>query len=183
MLHASAVLASSGACVCAFCGTSESGKSTIAYGLAARGYTHWADDSLAFRTCSSQPPIAVRLPFTIKLRPPTAAYFSAEAKPSVVSGQQERERRLGGIFLLDPVDGDTRGELFLDELSPSVALKALLPNSFRFRPQDRDRRDATMRSYLDVVASVPILSVRYTRGLEDLPALLTRLERAIRDVT
>ena len=45
-IHASAVLL--GDAVVAFCGRSQTGKSTVAYGLHRRGCRVWADDTLVF---------------------------------------------------------------------------------------------------------------------------------------
>src|SRR5919204_5174128 len=46
ILHSSAALV--GGRVAAFCGTSESGKSTMAYAFSRRGHHLWADDAVAF---------------------------------------------------------------------------------------------------------------------------------------
>src|SRR5437868_7089772 len=46
VIHASAVITEDG--VVAFCGRSQTGKSTVAYGLHRRGYRVWADDTLVF---------------------------------------------------------------------------------------------------------------------------------------
>ena len=75
VLHAGGVLATPRNRVIAVCGTSESGKSTIAYGLAARGHRQWADDAVAFRVDDEGGLTTVGLPFTVKLRDSSAAYF------------------------------------------------------------------------------------------------------------
>ena len=48
VLHASAVVGPNG--VVGFCAYSQTGKSTLAFALAQRGYRPWADDALAFET-------------------------------------------------------------------------------------------------------------------------------------
>ncbi|MGE0705482.1 MAG: hypothetical protein AB7P22_16265, partial [Vicinamibacterales bacterium] len=71
-LHASAVSLASG--VVGFCGDCESGKSTIAYGLSRRGYRQLADDSLVLQF-GHQGVRARELPFGVRLRPQSAAFF------------------------------------------------------------------------------------------------------------
>ena len=109
-LHASGVLVRSRSCVAAFCGMSESGKSTVAYELAARGHRPWADDAVAFHVDGTQSVTAVGLPFTIKLRESSKAFFqaagvdvdpSADRRDAVEDGEWA-SARLGAVFLLAP---------------------------------------------------------------------------------
>jgi hypothetical protein len=189
VLHGSAVLVPPRGCVIAFCGMSESGKSTVAYGLAARGHCHWADDAVAFRVNGAHSLNAVGLPFTIKLRESTTAYFRASgADAGPVSDAVEEFRwtsaRLGAVFLLEPLDRTRSGEtaVQVERLGPGEALHALLPNAFRFRPQTVERRRETMRSYLELVACVPIFRARFSRRVDRLGELLDELERRVHEV-
>src|SRR6266851_3250608 len=59
VLHASAVRSPGG--VMALCGISETGKSTIAFGLSRRGFPLWADDAVAFDV-SEHGSLAISLP-------------------------------------------------------------------------------------------------------------------------
>jgi hypothetical protein len=167
--------------VAAFCGISESGKSTVAYGLASRGYGHWGDDALAFRTDTGQSVTAVGLPFTVKLREASAAHFGASpAVTEVIEDFAWSSSPLHTVFVMDASSGNLSGEAVLVErMSPSEALHALLPNAYRFRPQTDERRRQTMQSYLELVASVPIFCARFPRGLDRLPELLNELEERI----
>jgi hypothetical protein len=181
VLHASAVLVAAKDRAAAFCGISESGKSTVAYGLAGRGHLHWSDDALAFRMDPTQGATAVGLPFTAKLRENSAELFGVSPdRVEVMEGSQWKSAPLGVVFLLDPADAE-RSEVpvLIDRLSPADALHALLPNAYRFRPQTDERRRETMRSYLELVASVPIFGVRFPRGLARLPELLDELEQRV----
>jgi hypothetical protein len=185
VLHGSAVLLPSTSHVAAFCGITESGKSTVAYGLAARGYSQWADDALAFRVDGSPSVTTVGLPFTVKLRESSSAYFRASSDAlDVVEEFEWKQARLAAVFLLEPLQrGDPRERaVAVEALGPGEALRALLPNAFRFQPQARERRRETMCSYLDLVASVPILSARFPDDLGRLPELLDELERWIHEV-
>jgi hypothetical protein len=179
VLHASGVLVAAKDRVAAFCGISGSGKSTVAYGLAARGHLHWGDDALAFRVDPVQGATAVGLPFTVKLRKSSAAHFGVSCgRVDVVDELQWKPAQLGAVFLLRPTDLEQSGEpVLVERLSSGEALHALLPNAYRFRPQTDERRRETMRSYLELVASVPIFGVRFPRGLARLPGLLDELEQ------
>src|SRR5258705_6822624 len=50
----------------------------MAFGLSSRGYPVWADDLVAFEV-SDQGGVAISLPFTMRLRPPSAALFKQTA--------------------------------------------------------------------------------------------------------
>jgi hypothetical protein len=179
VLHGSAVVVPSQGCVAAFCGMSESGKSTVAYGLAVRGYRRWSDDALAFRVDGAQPVTAVGLPFAVKLRERSAAHFGTTSHGvEVVEDSAWKSTRLGAVFILEPTNPECSGEaVAIDRLVPGDALHALLPNAYRFQPQTDERRRETMRSYLELVASVPIFTARFRRGLHRLPELLDELEQ------
>jgi hypothetical protein len=183
VLHGSAVFVPSQGCVFAFCGISESGKSTVAYGLAGRGYSHWADDAVAFSVDDGSV-TTVGLPFTVKLRKTSSTFFSASPDAlEVVEEFEWKPARLGAVFLLEPLDpGDSGEPMAMERLAPGPAVRELLPNAFRFRPQPRERRRGTMRSYLDLVASVPIVSARFPHDLEHLPGLLDELERWMQEI-
>ena len=66
-LHASAVQDDAG--VIALCGTSGTGKSTIALALASGGLHHFADDTLVYRVADGSP-LASRLPFPVRVELP-----------------------------------------------------------------------------------------------------------------
>jgi hypothetical protein len=179
VLHASAVRVRQRGHIAAFCGISESGKSTVAYGLAARGHDHWGDDAVSFRVDGAQSATAVGLPFTVKLREGSSRYLGASSDVGeVIKDFEWQSARLGAVFVLEPIErpGDA---VVVQRLSSSDALHALLPNAYRFRPQTDERRRQTMQSYLELVASVPIFGARYPRGLDRLPDLLDGLEERI----
>jgi hypothetical protein len=181
VLHGSAVVVPSQGCVAAFCGMTESGKSTVAYGLAVRGYRRWSDDALAFRVDDGQSVTAVGLPFAVKLREDSAAHFGASSEGlEIMEDFAWKPARLGAVFLLEPFDSEHfRKTVVVERLGSADALHALLPNAYRFQPQTAGRRRETLRSYLELVASVPIFAVRFPRGLDRLPKLLDELEQRI----
>jgi hypothetical protein len=186
VLHASAVIVRPHGCVAAFCGRTETGKTTVAYGLAARGHGHWADDSVAFEVGDDLRLRAIGLPFMVNLRDTSSAYFdSAGLHPerSAMGGRSESfegsAAQLESVFVLDPVDDDSVEAAQLERLEPGVALRTLLPNAYRFRPETRERGRQTMAAYLELVALIPVWAVRYRRDIDGLPELLDVLERTI----
>ncbi len=71
-IHASAVIMEDG--VVAFCGRSQTGKSTVAYGLHRRGCRVWADDTLVF-DASAEIVQAIPYPHRLRIRAEAAEYF------------------------------------------------------------------------------------------------------------
>ncbi|HEX5418340.1 MAG TPA: hypothetical protein VFZ25_22005, partial [Chloroflexota bacterium] len=80
VLHASAVRFPSG--VVAFCAGTQVGKSTLAFGLSRRGFGLWADDAVAFEVFG-QSARAIPVPFQLRLRPASAAYFGVNGDPEL----------------------------------------------------------------------------------------------------
>ena len=72
VIHASAVKSKAG--VIGFCAHSNTGKSSIAYGMSKRGYQLWTDDTLLFEA-SDNYVITHRLPFKIRLLTDTSLFF------------------------------------------------------------------------------------------------------------
>lgn len=194
VIHGSAVLVPPKGSVVAFSGISGSGKSTVAYGLAARGYSQWADDAIAFRVDTGCATV-VGLPFTANLREGASAYFDSaglELSPSagpfhVIDTFESSSAPLGAIFLLEPRERERSGEatIEVERLGPGAALRGLLPNAFqdRFQPRAHERRRETLSAYLELVASVPVLSARWPRDFGRLPELLDAIERWLVEVT
>src|SRR5882724_4019796 len=86
VLHASAVRSLAG--IAALCADSETGKSTIAFGLSSRGYPLWADDLVAFEI-TDHLGLAISLPFNIRLRPSAAALFDQDSTKCLTTAVDE----------------------------------------------------------------------------------------------
>jgi hypothetical protein len=157
-LHASAVLGPAG--VVALCGESGTGKSTLASALSTRGYEIWADDAVAFEFPNGAVS-AVPLPFRTQ-------GGSAVAR--------DRAEPLVAVLVLRRV----AGELALRRLSGGDALAAALENGYCYRPCDDERRQAMLLAYLDLVARVPVLEVRFEPRWEQLELLVDTLEQVVR---
>jgi hypothetical protein len=181
-LHASAVVVPAGVIV--FCGVTEVGKSTIAYGLAARGYRQWGDDAVAFATAINQQPTSLSLPFRAKLRPPSAQYFgdAPVAPPESVDldAHQWQTAPLAAVCLLRPVSSNgSEPVVEVARIPATEAIREVLPNAYRFRPEASERRRQMIRSYLELVAGVPVFALTYTKDFAVLPRLLDLVEEAV----
>lgn len=180
-LHASAVLTPVG--VVALCAVSETGKSTLAYGLSQRGHLLWTDDVLVFEVDSSPEVVCRPVPFTPHLRPETRAHFQVgheEATALRTGADFPRRSRLAALVLIERDEGDGRRSAW-KRLSLAEALPAVLPHAFRFSLKDPERLRRTMQAYLDLVARVPVIRLRFLPDFDRLPQVLDELENAVRD--
>jgi len=182
VLHASAVRSPSG--VVALCGISETGKSTIAFGLSRRGYPLWADDVVVFEI-SDLSALATSLPFSMRLRPSAAALFDAEGgrASTVVYDDDVRPGSetapLRAVCVLSRAK-EVASPLAVRRLSLTEGFAALLDHACCFTPQDGERKRRMIHHYLDLAAGIPIFDICFQPGLENLPAILDTLEELLR---
>ncbi|MEX2534326.1 MAG: hypothetical protein WD273_01905 [Trueperaceae bacterium] len=200
ILHASAVVTPQG--VLTFCAPSETGKSTLAYGMRQRGNRLYADDAVVFDVNVDGRPQLGQVPFTIRLRKPSADYFGAESREMArVTGALDSQVGGAGSFAAicvlerlqggrsesgsDPCSTGARGlgtnqsVVEVKRLSPSEAFAAVLPHAYCFTLRDHLRKRLMMKQYMALVGAVPVLHVRFRTGLEHLPEILDELERAV----
>jgi len=184
VLHASAVRIRGR--VVALCGIKETGKSTIAYALSQRGYSLCADDAVPFTT-SSDVVHALRLPFTIRLRPSSVAFFKTNRmreKQCPARDAQTRvaltPERLGTIFVLQRnPPGLSTASPSVSRLTASSAFVSALTHGYCFSLRDQSQRARMVRNYLDLAAKVPVFEVRFGAGLKWLPAITSAIEETI----
>ena len=180
VLHASAIEAPGG--VIGFCADSQTGKSTIAFGLARRGYRVCADDALAFETSGSGVRV-LELPFSVRLRPASAAYFDTPVPPAPVLDADgritvgENGMPLAALCILSRQD-EGRG-VELRRLAADDVMRMLLPHAYCFTLLDDDLKRRTVAAYLELAGRVPVYEVRFTATLDDLPVLLGEIERVL----
>ena len=176
VLHSSAVRSSLG--VTALCGLSETGKSTIAYGLSLRGYELWADDAVAWEI-SDKGGHAVSLPFNMRLRPSSAALFEFDKNKTSTSFEDVALKLetvpLAAVCVLRR--SDDASPVSVRRLSLTEGFAAVLDHSCCFLPQPDDRKRRMIHNYLDLAAGVPIFDVAFKGGLEHLPAILDAIEQ------
>jgi hypothetical protein len=169
-LHASGVLGPSG--VVALCGDSGVGKSTLASALGARGYPVWADDAVAFEVAGADV-VAVPLPFRINLRADSAAFFgdggvrqSPPERPPMPLAATVMLRR----DVTRPVSR---------RLAGGHAFEAALNQGYCYDSSNTERTSKMVGAYLELVARVPVVEVRFEPGWEHLGALLDALEEIV----
>lgn len=186
VLHASAIRTSGG--VLALCGISETGKSTIAFGLSRRGYRLWADDAVAV-DIASRGVTSISLPFHIRLRPSAAELFHLDgkfaamgaSKDSALSESEAETAPLRSICVLRRAinTGSEVGAIppvVMRRFGPNEALPAVLPHAYCFTLRDPERKRRMMGHYLELVAKVPIFDVCFQAGLANLPFVLDAIE-------
>jgi hypothetical protein len=195
-LHASAVvcemegrpegrpLRTDGRGVVAFSAVSETGKSTVAYGLRRRGFPQWSDDGVVFRM--EDHPLATPLPFAARLRPESQKIFSADADASSPfeengAGEQQFAEPLpiAAICLLRRT-ADAKGSVAtIRSVASSAAFPALLIHAHEFDPNNAERRARMMQTYLDLVAHVPVFEVAFVPDRKQIDRLLDAIVGAM----
>ncbi|MGZ4315344.1 MAG: hypothetical protein ACXVRS_05875 [Gaiellaceae bacterium] len=179
VLHASGVRTALG--VVAFCGTSGTGKSTVAYGLARRGYPLWGDDAVCFAT-SERGIESIPLPFDLLLRAPTASFFDSASDPvntiPETKGGATEAVRLGAVCVLraDESSSSTGSPVRILALASAEAFTATLQHAYTLALSDTDHRTRLVDNYLELVATTPVYEVSFERGLERLDLLLDAIE-------
>lgn len=172
VLHAGAVLSHGG--VVAFCGASGSGKSTIAYALAQRGYSLFADDALAFEG----PPDRLRalpLPFELRLRPLALAHFGLNGAAPEPADHVSGPAPMAAVFLLQREAKSPA----VDPVAPEEALPALLEQSYHFGNEKGARKRAMLSAYLALATGAPILRLTVAGGLARLDETLDAVEATL----
>jgi hypothetical protein len=169
-LHASATLMPSG--VVGFFAASETGKSTIAYGLSQRGFPQWGDDSLLLEP-SVRPFVTRRLPFDIRLRPRSSAFFDARmSRDDGCAGPLPESARVAALCLLTRADRSSGSPVHVRRLDPADAFSWLIAHAHCFNPHNEVRRATMLKHYLDVTALVPVFEVSFLASLDVLPVVL-----------
>lgn len=184
-LHASAAYFPLG--LVGICGDRHTGKSTLAYSLARRGYRQHADDMLVLDVRTDEVR-SIELPFDVRLRPEASAFWGFEQKPTdnqaVASieparGTADSTLPLAALFVLRRVD---RGGPVAVRLPPAAAWTALLANGYWFDPTDAGHRTRLVRHYLDIAALVPVYELRFVPGLDRLDLVLDCIETTVTTV-
>ena len=176
-LHASASLFPAG--VVGFFAASETGKSTIAYGLSQRGFAQWGDDSLLFEP-SARPFVSRRLPFDIRLRPRSSAFFDANPPRDTDDGLMLPESApVAALCLLTRGERSVTSPIEVRRLDPVKAFSWLIAHAHCFNPHDETRRAAMLKHYLDLTAAVPVYEATFLPSLAILPLVLDGIVAAV----
>lgn len=182
VLHGSAVLTPHG--VLALCARSETGKSTLAYGLVNRGLEPWADDAVVFDS-SADPVQLLPTPFAVRLRPVSAQFFGQVSQPDNHTIGWHRPTRanpalLAAICLLERLPPTRERPITeVTQLSPSQAFSALLAHAYAFDLSNPERKRRMMQRYLALAQRAPVFTFRFQSGLDNLDEILDALEQTI----
>ena len=169
-LHASGVVGPSG--VVALCGDSGVGKSTLAWALSTRGNLLWADDAVAFEI-SEAGVVAVPLPFRIHLRPDAAAILGEARAPESPEGPSPA---LAAAVILRR---DVGRRVSVRRLEGAQAFRVALEQGYCYKPGDAERRERMVSAYLELVARVPVIEIRFEPAWEQLDVLVDALEEIV----
>ncbi|HMA33571.1 MAG TPA: hypothetical protein VKY74_03745 [Chloroflexia bacterium] len=178
VLHASAVLTREG--VLAFCAVSGTGKSTLAYALSRQGHRLWADDAVPWELTG--PGVqALPLPFALRLRPATAAFFPpAPDGPPGETGSSSAgpPARLAGLCVLRRVPG-AETTVQLTRLTPAAAFPLVLAHAECFTLHDLARKRQMLANYLALTTRVPVWEVAFVPGFDRLAQVVAAVGQAI----
>lgn len=163
------------------CGSSGTGKSTLAQALTDRGANLLGDDGLVIEVGagSGGGVLLHPLPFTLLLREPAATHFQrpttnlgapAALAPSVTSEAVP----VRAVLCLERVAG---AELSVRELAPTAGLTRLLAHAYAFTLDDEVRKRRMLAAYLRFANAVPVYLLRFPTGLERLASVATLVER------
>jgi hypothetical protein len=177
VLHASAIRGPAG--VVSFCGTTQSGKSTIAFGLSQRGYSLWADDMVAFEL-SDGGAVAISLPFRPRLRKSAAELVAVESIvrpiPRYDTAAPGTETAPLNTVCILRKESASASPVTVRRLSSADAFATVLDHACCFLPQAHERKRLMVRHYLELVAVTPIYEICFQPGLANFPLILDAVE-------
>lgn len=183
VLHASGIRVPAG--VIAFCGNSRAGKSTVAFGLGARGYSVWADDAVTIDNGGGSKDFETfKLPFRIRLRSDTIDYYRSGTTSLPPTDQQVFNdgeiSQLKCICVLTPYfKGNSRTERQCILLPPADGFVSVLAHAHWYNPDDLLRKALMVQKYLDISNTIPIYKIIYQHDMDYFESLLDVIERDI----
>ena len=185
IIHASAAIIEEG--VVAFCGRSQTGKSTVAYGLHRRGHRVWADDALVF-DASAEIVHVIPYPHRLRIRAEAADYFDLHelrrhdtSSWIALEQAQDEPARLACIFLLER-EAQASTPVETVRLTPAEALAGVIEHAYWFRLDDAERTRRMIGKYLVLATQVPVFRMRFQAALDQLPEMLDKAESVVRAV-
>ncbi len=183
ILHASAVSTTKG--LVALCARSETGKSTLAYGLSQRNYPLWADDAVNFQI--KEKVMAIQLPFSIRLRKASADFYQQPDRDHRQILTQNTSNELASIpfrclFILERLPTDSETITVINPISCSNAFSAVLPHAYSFSLEKQERKQQMMQQYLAFVNKVPVFSLAFQAGLQHIEQILDAVETTLSEL-
>ena len=177
-LHASAVQTPSGAVV-GFPGLARTGKSTLAVGLTRRGYPLWANDALVLDV-SEAPVRALPVPFSVRLRPDSEAFFGGRGRSQQwIDHRRSEPVPLAALCVLKRSRERHDAVVHVRRLSPKTAFLALLTHACCFTTEEVERKRRTMANYLSLVTRVPVFEISFVAGFQHFAEVLDGVEEVL----
>ena len=183
IIHASAVLVDGR--VVAFCGRSQTGKSTVAYGLHRRGHRVWADDTLVFDAAAGAVKV-IPYPHRLRIRGDAAEYFDLHglrqrdtSSWTALEQAQDEPAPLACIFLLER-EAQPSTPVEAARLTPTQALAGVIEQSYWFRLDEAERTRRMIEKYFLLATQVPVFGMQFHAVLDQLPEMLDRVESVLR---
>lgn len=174
-LHASAVLRSGQLAL--FCARSGVGKSSLAFGLAAQGGAHWADDTVVLSE-QDRVPQSLSLPFPARVD--EDARIALGLRSATVPAQPPGDSApVGRIYMLardTTVDPDRP---VISDIPPARMFEQLVAHAHPFDLAGPDRRRGMIERLLAVAGRVRGFEIRFAPSLPSLPALVDEVGRHI----
>jgi len=165
-LHASGVL--HGGHLVLFCARSGIGKSSLAFGLAARGGVQWADDTVLLAQ-GGNPADAMSLPFPPRVDD-LARTAVGNARPEVAAPATLQP--IARIFLLVRDPDVPVGRPAFEDVPPTTLFEQLVAHAHPFDLDGPARRRGMVERLLGLAGAVPGTWLRFAPSLPGLPALI-----------
>ena len=134
----------------------------------------------------ARPFVSRRLPFDIRLRPRSSAFFDASAAVGpdprrAVDGDVAlpESAPIAALCLLTRGDRPAGSPVDVCRLDPVRAFSWLIAHAHCFNPHDEVRRAAMLKHYLDLTAALPVYEVTFLASLDVLPRVLDGLSEAL----
>jgi hypothetical protein len=175
VLHSSAIETPKG--VVAFCGASESGKSSLAFALSKRGYFAWADDAVIFKLVEDK--ISVfSLPFCIKLRPEPANFFM-EKNGLLKNRTSDKVEAVNSLLALFILRRSEKEPVNVAAIEPKEVFSSILPYAHSFDLNNIVRKEEMIKNYLELSSQIPVFDLSFRTGLENLFPTVDKIEQII----
>lgn len=182
VLHASGTLISKG--VIAFCADAGTGKSTLAFSLAQRGYSIWADDAVTFDQIEDTF-VSSKLPYSLRLLPDALSYFGGISKAedsAAFLSSAEKDFVLKPLAAICILNRDNSINWDILRLKPSEAFTGLLMHAYYFAVPDPAHKQAMLTHYLALIDRVPVYQINFKPEFELINDLLNGIDRFINEL-
>lgn len=181
VLHASTVLETGINELIAFSGDKESGKSTLAFGLAQRqSWRQLGDDMLVFEVSESGIEI---IPYreTPRLRPSSSVYFATDGTAPPADDWPRVNLAVGLIYILSPTE-DLDDPVLISPLSGVDAYTPLLRQAFNLGLELPELKRSLIEDYAELTNQAQVFRLEYRQRIDLLPLILAAVEAHARNI-